>query len=35
MLTKIKSGYGKLPPVVQHMITAAVAAVLAYYGIKG
>jgi hypothetical protein len=35
MLAKIKSAYGKIPPVLQHVITAAVAALLAYYGIKG
>ena len=35
MLAKIKSAYGRIPPVAQHVITAAGAAVLAYYGIKG
>lgn len=35
MPAKIKNLYGKIPPVLQHVITAAVAALLAYYGIKG
>ena len=35
MIKKVTAAYAKLPPVAQHAITAAVAAVLAYYGIKG
>lgn len=34
MLAKLKELYVALHPVIQHMITAAVAAALAYYGVK-
>lgn len=34
MIDKLKAAYAKLPPVLQHVVTAAVAAAAAYYGIK-
>lgn len=34
MLAKLKALYVALHPVIQHMLTAAIAAGLAYYGVK-